>query len=224
MKEKLFLLCLLLAAFVACTQDVYDKGDGKYSQMMADLCVVRTDHDKAVHYALTDEGDSLSFVLPYTANWLSTPDSTYRTLLYYNLPVGSGSNVEAVSMTRVPTASIHTPDYFKSGIKTDPILFESLWIGKSRRYLNIGMYLMTGSTTEKETHRLGVVADTLLANPDSTRTLYLRLYHDQGGVPEYYSQRAYFSIPIGGITADSIAMTINTYEGTVEKRIGLAQP
>ena len=215
--------CLLAVLFAACEQEVYDKGEGKYSFMRADLCVVHTDASKTVHYAVIDDGDSLQLSKPYTAKWLSTPDSMYRALIYYNLPAPDDeSKTEVVSLSRVPSANIHRPSYFKSGIKTDPVGFESIWTDKKQRYLNLGLLIMVGSTEEEATHRLGVVGDTIMVNPDGTSTYHLRLYHDQGGVPEYYSQRTFFSIPLKGVTTDSVAMTVNTYSGTIEKRLSLS--
>jgi hypothetical protein len=188
--------------------------------MRADLCIVHTDETKAIHYAVTDEGDSLLLKEPYTAKWLSTADTTYRALIYYNVKSESNDEkTELISLSRIPSANIHRPDYFKKGIKTDPLSFESIWMGTNRRYLNLGLILMTGETSEQITHTLGIVGDTLMHNPDGTSTYHLRLYHDQGGVPEHYSQRTYFSIPLHTLSADSIAMTINTYNGTIEKRI-----
>ena len=56
-----------------------------------------------------------------------------------------------------------------------------------------------------------------MAFPDSTRAVRLLLYHDQGGVPEYYSQRAFFSIPVKVLVTDTIHLLINTYSGQVER-------
>ena len=46
----------------------------------------------------------------------------------------------------------------------------------------------------------------------------LRLHHDQGGVPEYYSSRIYTSIPLNGELAGKIIrLKVNTYKGEIEK-------
>ena len=228
-RRKRMMLCamyLVISTFtiVSCTQDYYEKGEGKYSLMRADFCIVHTDASKTVHYAVTDEGDSLVLKEPYTAKWLTTPDSTYRALIYYNLNMESNdSETELINLARIPSATIHKPDFFKKGIKTDPLGFESIWTSTNRRYLNLGLILMTGETSEKTNHSLGIVCDTIMHNPDNTTTYYLRLYHDQGGVPEYYSQRTFFSIPIQAVHADSVCMTLNTYSGIVEKRIAITQ-
>ena len=58
---------------------------------------------------------------------------------------------------------------------------------------------------------------------DNTKTLYLRLYHDQGGVPEYYSQRAFLSVPLQKLGVDSIHFEVNTYDGIVRKTLFVKQ-
>jgi hypothetical protein len=65
------------------------------------------------------------------------------------------------------------------------------------------------------------VADSVQTYTDGRRTLCCKLGHDQGGVPEYYSLQRYFSIPVSRIPADTLRLTINTYEGQVVKVLSL---
>ena len=54
------LLCLLMVfAAVACTQDAYEKGEGAYSEMTAQLADAHVNSDKRVDYVDTDEGTLL---------------------------------------------------------------------------------------------------------------------------------------------------------------------
>ena len=154
-----YLLCLLtLVTITACTQDSYEKGEGTYSQMMAELA------DAHVN-------GRVSVLSPLSAK-----------------------DIKAM--------------------KTDPVRIESMWVGKSKKYANLSLYLMTGTTDSDSLKQvLGCRRDALVTNADGTRTLRLTLYHNQGGVPEYYSQRVYLSIPIQGMKVDSIWFTVNTYEG-----------
>lgn len=227
--NRLLAFCLLCCgvaaapALVSCEQDDYDKGQGEYSLMQADFVEAHSNHAKNIDYVVTDDGDSLLITTTYTARWISTPDSVYRAILYYN-KVNGGRSAEVISLSRSLTASMHAPSYFKKGgIKTDPIHMESLWIGKNRRYLNLSMLLMVGkNSNDSATHTLGIVADTVITHADGKRTGCLRLYHDQGKVPEYYSQRTYLSVPIRGITVDSLRLTVNTYnDGIVSKTLPL---
>ena len=106
----------------------------------------------------------------------------------------------------------------ETAITTDPVKFESAWMSRTGKYLNLSLVLMTGTQDDAEAvHRLIIVQDAILTNPDATRTCILRLYHDQGGVPEYYSAHAYASIITSQIPADSVRISINTYNGVVEK-------
>lgn len=217
------LCCNIVAAltFVACTQDDYDKGEGEYSLLRADFVEAHANSAKNIDYVVTDDGDSLLITEPFTAKWIGTPDSIYRAIFYYNR-LDSKNKIEPVNLSRSLTAIMHAPTYFKKeGIKTDPVHFESIWIGKNRRYLNLSMLLMVGkNSNDSAKHTLGIVADTVITHADGKRTACLRLYHDQSNVPEYYSQRTYLSVPIRGTTADSLSLTVNTYsDGTVTRTL-----
>mgnify|MGYP002623814207 CR=1 FL=1 len=223
---RLFALCLLCcggaAALTSCEQDDYDKGEGEYSLMRADFVEAHADGTKNIDYAVTDDDDSMRIAKPLTARWVTTADSVYRAILYYK-KVGDGGTAEIISLGRPTTAHIQPPSYFqKRGIITDPVKLESVWIGKNRRYLNLSLLLMVGQSDAEDTpvHSLGVVGDTIVTHADGTRTAWLRLVHDQGGVPEYYSQRTYFCIPIQNLSVDSLRLTVNTYDdGLVTKTL-----
>lgn len=201
-------LCLLAVIVVsACTQDSYEKGEGAYSQMTAQLADAHVNSDKRVDYVDTDEGEHLVLNRSAAASFITKADTTYRVSFYYKMVDGKA---EPLSLGRVPVV---TPKSIQQ-MKTDPVRLESMWIGKSKKYLNMGFYVMTGKAdVDSLKHVLGCRRDTLITNTDGTRTLRLTFYHDQGGVPEYYSQRVYLSIPIQGIKADSVWLNVNTYEG-----------
>lgn len=208
----------LLSLFLAsCEQDAYEKGEGKYSMMRADFVEVHADGDKQLDYALTDDGDSLRIASPVTYRWVATPDSLYRALLYYN-KLESGA--EAIACAQVPTAFVHREAEFDGGVRQDPVNFESAWVSRNGRYINFAIILKSGSTdAEDALHHLGVVGDTIVQNADGTRTYHLRLYHDQGDVPQYYSQHTYFSVPLQPYDVDSMRMTIRTYDGDVVRTL-----
>lgn len=200
-----------------CTTDSYDKGEGEYSMMQADFVEAHVNSSKAIDYVTTDNDERLNLSQPYARSWIKTPDTLYRAVFYYKK---TEQTVEAVSASQVNVATIVRTDTLekrmKEKVKTDPLTLESMWMSKNKHYLNAGFYIKVGATNdEKAIHRLGVVSDTLMTNADGTKTIHLRLYHDQGGVPAYYSQRSYFSLPIQNLKADSIRFTINTYKGEV---------
>ena len=220
-----YLLPLTSYLFLAgCTQDAYEKGEGKYSLMWADFVEARANTEKQIDQITTDEGEQLPASRPFTAKLVVTPDSVYRCILYYNkVRDEKGQEVfEPISIGQVPCPKITPISELDKEMKTDPVKFESAWLSKTGKYLNLSLYLMTGTTDDDEaTQTLHVVQDTIITYPDASRTCYLRLYHDQAGLPEYYSSQVYASILTSQIEADSVCFTINTYKGPVTKSFSL---
>ena len=204
----------------SCTQDAYDKGDGPYSLIRADFVEAHTNSQKQVDYVVTDDGEKYALQEPLTAKWITKVDTLYRCVFYYDkIAEGNGNMVAKVrSIGQVPCPVIVTKAKLDKEMKTDPVKFESAWISKSGKYLNLSLYLMTGTTTQEDAaHHLAIVQDTVMVNPDQTRTAHLSLFHDQGGIPEYYSTQVYTSILTKEIDADSVRININTYKGELTK-------
>lgn len=202
----------------SCTQDSYDKGEGKYSLLRGDFVEAHTNGQKQIDYIITDDGEQLPMTKTYSAKWITTADSLYRCVLYYNKVKDDHGRdaAEIVSMGQVPCPKITPLSKLDKEMKTDPVKFESAWMSKSGKYLNLSLWLMTGSTTDEDAaHHLAIVQDTVIVNPDHTRTAYLRLFHDQSGIPEYYSTQVYTSILTKEIDADSVRISINTYKNPV---------
>ena len=225
MKRLLRLVVIIIAhcsffAYSSCTQDGNEKGDGKYSNMRGDFVEAQVDAEKEIIFLTTDDGETLPLTQPYSAKWITRPDTVYRCMLYYNkVREGNGQYAaEPISIGEVPCPIITPLAEQETAMKTDPVKFESAWMSRTGKYLNLSLVLMTGTQDDAEAvHRLIIVQDAILTNPDATRTCILRLYHDQGGVPEYYSAHAYASIITSQIPADSVRISINTYNGVVEK-------
>ncbi len=208
--------CVLLIA--ACTTESYETGDGKYSYLRADFVDAHSGEAKKVMSARTDDGDSLVFRGGATCEWVTTPDSVYRGLLYSS----RNGDTEApyadfLSMSQVMV--LRMPEKKPAEMYTDPLTLESAWVGANGKYLNLGLYVKTGvpADTEKKLKQvLGVSCDTIVTHDDGHREFHLILYHDQHGVPEYYSSCIYASIPIGHLRAgDIVNLDVNTYEGLV---------
>lgn len=215
MKKQLLCLMLSVLFVTACEQDVYDKGDSTYSYVRADFVEAYVDNDRSVSQVLTDDDVRLQLTVPYAASWIQRPDTTYRAVLYYNQ---KGQQAEAVNLQRVSTASIKTTQQLRNGAKTDPLKLESVWLSGNKRYLNLSVILMMGAVSdEAASHALGIVGDTIMVGDDGLRTYHLRLAHSQGDVPQYYSQRVYFSVPVYGLPVDSLRLSVNTYDGVVTK-------
>ena len=219
MRRLFFSMISLMVVFVSCEQDSYEKGEGEYSLLRGDFCEISINSDLQATSAITDDLDQMTLKEPYSAKWITKADTTYRCILYYNKVK---TEAEVVSIAQVPCPAIVPLYEFEDEVRTDPVNFESMWLSKSGKYLNLSFLLKTGvSEDTTAVHHLAFVADTLLVNPDNTRTLYLRLHHDQGDVPEYYSTQAYASLLTDKMPADSVRLTVNTYTGLIVKTLPL---
>ena len=215
-----YLLPLTSYLLVSCTQDGYEKGDGQYSNMRGDFVEALVGADKKIVSLITDDGDTYPLMQPYAAKWITRPDTTYRCMLYYNkVRDEKGQYVaDPISIGDVPCPRIVPLAELETVMKTDPVKFESAWMSKTGKYLNLSFSVMTGSKEgEGAIQSLHIVQDSVVTYPDATSTCYLRLFHDQAGVPEYYSTHVYASIITSQIPADSVKISINTYDGAVEK-------
>ena len=117
----LLILCFSSSAFISCSNDGYDTGDGNLSYLCAEFVEAFTSSDTIVVKAVTDDGASLTFTQRIKTSWTSVPDSSYRALLYYS----KGDNpVRALSLRQVP---VLTPKEHADSIATDPLTVESVF-------------------------------------------------------------------------------------------------
>ncbi len=219
MKRSLlhFYLFTFLPFLISCTQDAYEKGEGELSTVVAEMADGFTSSDKKVTRFITDDGEQFTVSNPFSSEMMPKADTVYRAIFYY---AKDGDKAEVKGLNKVMAFSPHKID----SMKTDPVKLESVWMGKSRKYLNLSIYLRQGYTADDEAvQRIGCNRDTLYQNADGTKTLRLTFYHNQGDVPEYYSQRTYVSIPLTGVDADSLWLTVNTYDGLVIRKLILEQ-
>lgn len=210
------LTVLAMLALTACTTDSYDKGEGKYSLMKAEMVELSVDGKKQATAFVLDDDSHFTLTPPATASWIQTADTIYRAILYYNEL--TETTAECVQMGVVPT--LRPVEHWKmKKLPQDPVGFESAWLSKKGKYLNVGLLLKTGQVDgEDGVHTIGLAQDTILVNADNTRTAYYRFLHDQGGAPEYYTIRRYISILLSSEQPlDTIRLTIPTYEGMKER-------
>lgn len=219
MVYKNWMYAILLLLLASCESDSYDKGEGELSLATAEFVEAHANGNKQMDYVITDNDERLTVSSQPSVKWMTTPDSLYRALLYYN-NVGEGI-IEPLSITQVPTLSIY-PDWMIQDIKTDPVTFESIWQSANGKYLNMAFYLKIGEVgKDTELHTISIIQDTIIQNADGTATSFMCLYHDQGDMPEHYSSKCYISIPRDSIKADSVCMGINTYKGVLYKKVAL---
>ena len=214
--KKFLQLIVIITVICSCSKDAYEKGEGKYSLMRGDFAEAIVNSSKQVTGIITDDGDEFTLTVPYTAKWVTTADTTYRCMLYYNK---MADKAEVLSMGQVPCVGITPLSKFDHRLVTDPVKFESTWMSKSGRYLNLSLLLKTGVTDDSTAvQNLAIVSDTVITHPDNKRIRHLILHHDQANVPEYYSTPVYISIPTQRIDADSVRISINSYSGEVEAK------
>ena len=219
MVQKIWKYAILLLLFASCESDSYDKGEGELSLATAEFVEAHANDKRQMDFVVTDNGELLKLSIQPSVKWMTTPDSLYRALLYYN-NIGEGI-IEPLSITQVPTLSIY-PDWQIKNIKTDPVTFESIWQSANGKYLNMAFYLKIGEVgKDAELHTISMIQDTIITNTDGSATAYMQLFHDQGDMPEHYSSKCYISIPRDSIKADSVCMGINTYKGVIYKKMAL---
>ena len=199
----------------SCTIDAYDKGEGELSLLTAELVEAHVGSDKQVEYVVTDQDEQLTFQKVLTAKWIEKNDTIYRAMLYYN-KVATGK-ADVISFNRVGV--LIPRDSIKGGMKTDPLHLESAWLSKTRKYLNLRLRLMMGTTEDEDAiHTIGLLRDTTASTSSNS---HMTLYHDQSTIPEYYSTTTYASIPLSQLTTDTLTLTINTYNGPVVRSFSL---
>ncbi len=200
----------------ACEHNFYETGDSELSYLHTDFVEARTNELAAFASATTDDGLQLALKPAMKVKWATRADTAYRALLYYN-KVENGTT-EPVSISPVAVLPIRLAINFMM-LYTDPVDFQSAWISKNGKYLNIGLSLKTGKSEDsRAVQSLAMVCDSVRRQASGARTFYLRLFHHQNGVPEYYSNRVFVSVPLADLKRqDSIKLDINTYKGKVSK-------
>jgi len=214
MRKFLFSLLAALPLFVACTSDDSEESKSPYTFLCADFVEAHTIAPTEIDRATNDEGVLLKLSPHVKVSWALTPDSLYRALLYYNKVESLDGTIVPITLARVPVLRAKEASEFEDGVKTDPVKLESAWLSKGNAYLNLGLLLKTGVADDSDAvQSVGMV----LVSETATEVV-LRLYHDQGGVPQYYSSRSYVSIPLSSDRQQkTVRLLINTYDGEREK-------
>lgn len=197
----------ILLSLSSCRNDGYQTGDGPLSYLRADY-VDMEGRGGVVTTIVTDEG----VVLPFMAGlrMSATNDTIIRCLLYYSSPE-DGTPVEILSSKPV---AVLLPVADSGIASADPVHLTSAWLARSGRYVNLQLGVMTGNDKPAS------ASQQLQLNIDSISQvgrghLYVSLRHDQGGVPQYYTEEVLLSIPMP--QQDSLTLDVNTYSGVVRR-------
>lgn len=220
-----YILLPLVFALLACENEAYDTGYGPLSDMRADFVEAQTDADARMASIETDDGERLYLTRAVTVGWMERPDTVYRALLYYNKVEADGGAycAEPLGIMQVLVPPVTDIADVKDGLKADPVDFVSSWKSANGKYLNIELGIKTGAVDGSYgTQTLGLVCLGVDYRADGTRLVRLALYHDQAGVPEYYTTDAYVSIavsrlPIEPVAGDEVSIDIVTYDGTLTR-------
>ena len=188
---------MVVAGLQACEDNHYSTGDGANSYLQARFGEVHTTAKGTLAYVVTDEGDTLRIADNIVNKSLAVADSVYRVLYYYDQ---RGTNINPRSIVPIPVVALSDSTTWP----TDPVTFESAWVSRNRKYFNIGFALKVGRTDQPDRRqRIGVVRDSFVTTTAGENILYMHLAHSQNGVPQYYSQRVYISVPIKKLPANT---------------------
>lgn len=214
------------ALLASCTTEQYDSGDGKLSYLRSDFVEACTNAQSRMSSFTTDAQLSLQVEGTPKVSWMTTPDSTYRALVYYAAP--SSSSALGSSSASGPSSSSSSSASFtersaqnlasapvkvfivnnvlcpkikrlqtSAPPKTDPVSFVALWLSANRKYVNITFDVKTGSSgSDADGQSIGAVLTDMTHNADGTLTAHITFCHDQGNVPQYYSSRQYASLAV----------------------------
>lgn len=203
----------VISLLTACTIDPYEAGDGQYSYLKAEMADMHTAAKCKVDYAVTDTDEKLTFSSPFNCHWATTPDSTYRAMLYYKKSPDKteGATCVKVWVLRPMKPSKDTP--------TDPVKLQSSWLSQNKKYINLRLGVMSGKPDDaKQKQKIGIVLNKQLTYANGKKAIDLQLLHNRNQVPSYYTKTLYISIPTASYkSGDSIRLKVNTYQGMVEK-------
>ena len=224
-KLKTYIRLSLLFMLSACSNEPYDTGDGALSDMRADFVEAQTDASADIVSIETDDDERMFLTGAVSVAWAERPDTFYRALLYYN-KVGADNGTpraELLGIKQVLVPAVIAVDDMEGEVKTDPLDFVSSWPSTNGKYLNLEMSVKAGSENgQYNAQTIGLICDKVEGKAGGGRRISLRLYHDQNGVPEYYSVDTYVSIavsrlPVEPVAGDEVVVEINTYAGTITK-------
>lgn len=204
MKYKGYIVTAFLLALSACNKEDYH-----YPDVITDLVELETDSSSNIHLIRTDDG--VLYSPDKTIAFKdSTPDSLYRVRCTY-LPINEGGGKATLyNVHSVISPFPKGPDFFKEGIKTDPVKITSIW--KSGGYINLHLGVLTKGGAHKY-HFLNLGKS---RNSMGKATQRIQLFHSQEEDPEAYTREIFLSCPLNKLdlqSGDSIIFSINTYEG-----------
>lgn len=208
MKKLLFLTALALS-LSACSEDE----GSTYPPMVTEMALFYSDASGNIGSFTTDAGQRYTLVSPFTK---VAANAIWRFMVGYVAEADGRATVyslEGVELLRDSTRL--------TSIAKDPAGFISAWKGGG--FVNLHLRPMTKGGQQA----WGYVRDSLRTNPLGGTTHYLSLHHRQGADYLAYSIDKYLSISLDSIAkesgpADTLQLTITTFDGTIQKSFGLS--
>lgn len=192
-------------AIVSCDYTGYETGDGEYSNLRAEYADITVKQGKVVSI-VTDNDENL--VVPSSFAYSEKKDTTVRRLLYYNYYDAT----QPIQVAGQKSVNMTIPLMWEGqeNAKTDPLTVSAVWMSANKRYLNMQLGIMVGSTESE-------AAQSIVLRCDSVSTynkgaIWLTLCHDQGNIPQYYTRELLFSVSTK-LLPDTIHLKANTYSG-----------
>lgn len=201
----------LLLSLVSCEYKSYETGDGEYSNLHADFVDITVGKGQ-VTSIVTD--DDVSLPVPLSLSYAENKDTVVRSLLYYNMG-GEGKSIEIIGRRSV---SVIVPVMKDKAMmdSSDPLKLNAVWLSANRRWLNMTIGIKCGSSEDTVSHSLLLRCDSISNVGDGA--MWLTLLHDQGDMPQYYTQEYNISVPLLD-KPDTIYLSVNTYSGEVKRQM-----
>lgn len=193
---------LLLATLFACESDPYEAGNGPYANLVAE-CVTAKVAGGVVRSITDDGGKRLDIPDGIAPKALAEKDTTVRWMLYYNKqePIDIVGYKPVLVLPRVEK------------VATDPVTLNSCWASADGQYINMLLTLGVGVADKDAAQGLGMICNQAATYDNPTAEL--TLYHDQAGVPQYYTMEQYVSYPWPRL-AKTVKINVNTPKGQVQ--------
>lgn len=195
---------VLLAA--ACSD-----GDDVAPAYIQELADVATGADGLPQRLERDNGETCAVLSAGGVKALRA-DTLYRAAVAYTRGDG-GVSVASVSTFLAPAPRVYPAEVLVLDKPVEKVA--ACW--SSGKYLNFKLSLLTENSV---LHAFAFHEAGLRQNADGTRTLRLRLLHQQSGDAAYYTRTAYVSLPLSQLSGrlrrgtDSVYVTVSTSAGS----------
>lgn len=179
----------LLLLMAACEEDDY-----YYPSVKLEFVTITAGSDGSVQTLIPDKGEQLPVSIDRTGSSIS-PNASKRVISNYEVVSSEGRSTAKIYSLQEAIAPEPKPEddpMYKDGLKHDPVNVTSIWLG--RNYLNMILSLKVDLNSGKQ-HVFGIVEESVDTEGNETAVV-LSLYHNANNDKEYYTRRAYVSVPL----------------------------